>query len=377
MRLKEIDNHGTLQGFVLVRSCEKKQSKNGSSYLDMVIFDGESDYVAKRWDYTGTDADKPVINTIYLVRGTLSTYNNQPQFRVERIRKAVESDDVKISDYIPSASFEGQFMYDKITGYVNGFEDEELKKLTFAVLETYKDKIMELPAAFRLHHAVRGGLLMHTLSICRIAEAVASLYPSVDKDLLLCGVILHDIAKSEEFSLSPTGLVDGYTVPGTLIGHLVKGAMIIEEIGKANEIKDETRTLIEHMLISHHGIPEYGVAVRPLFLEAEILSALDTLDADIYEIENVVKDITPGAFTNKVWALEDRKFYNHGRKQIVTEVNFDWKIALLSEDAEAGENEGEAAECACEDGDCSRENTDAAADAQTAETTEEDAEALK
>ncbi len=332
MKLKEIDKNGTLQGFVLVRSCEKKLSKNGSSYLDMVIYDGETDYVAKKWDFSGTDADKPVINTIYLVRGSLSMYNNQPQFRVERIRKSLESDDVNLADYIPSASFEGQFMYDKIIEYINSFSDEELKKLAAAVLETYKDRIMELPAAFRLHHAVRGGLLMHTLSICRIAEAVAALYPSVDKDLLLCGVILHDIAKSEEFSLSPTGLVDGYTVPGTLIGHLVKGAMIIEEIGKENEISDETRTLIEHMLISHHGIPEYGVAVRPLFLEAEILSALDTLDADIYEIESVVRDIMPGAFTNKVWALEDRKFYNHGRKPIVTDVNFDWKISPLTDE---------------------------------------------
>ena len=338
MKLKQIDKNGTLQGFVLMRSCDKKISKNGSAYLDMIIYDGESDCVAKKWDFNGTDADKPAANMLYLVRGTLSTYNNQPQFRVERIRKAVESDDVKISDYIPSAAFEGEFMYEKILAYVNDFSDNELKTLASAVLDTYKSKILDLPAAYRLHHAVRGGLLMHTLSICRLAEAVAMLYPSVDKDLLLCGVILHDIAKSEEFSLSPTGLVDGYTVPGTLIGHLVKGAMIIEEIGKENDISDNTRMMIEHMLISHHGVPEYGAAVRPLFLEAEILSTLDTLDANIYEIENVVKDITPGAFTNKMWALDDRKFYNHGRKPVVTDVRFDWEIR---ESAPEEEPEGE------------------------------------
>lgn len=348
MNLMEIDRNGTLQGFVLVRSCDKKQSKNGSQYLDMVIYDGEKDYVAKKWDFSGSDADKPAANALYLVRGTLSMYNNQPQFRVERIRPAVASDDVKLSDYIPSAAFEGEFMYGEILAIVERFSDEELKTLAVAVLEEYKDRILELPAAFRLHHAVRGGLLMHTLSICRLAEAVAALYPTVDKDLLLCGAILHDIAKSEEFSLSASGLVDGYTVPGTLIGHLVRGAMIIEEIGRKNDIGENTRMLIEHMLISHHGIPEYGAAVRPLFLEAEILSALDTLDADIYEIENVVKDITPGGFTNKVWALEDRKFYNHGRKPVDTNVNFDWRITLNEEAApqngesdDKGETDGE------------------------------------
>ena len=137
---------------------------------------------------------------------------------------------------------------------------------------------------------------------------------------MLSGAILHDVAKADEFNLSPTGLVDSYTVGGTLIGHLVKGAMIVEETGKELEISKTTLELVEHMLISHHGIPEYGAAVRPLFLEAEILSALDTLDADIYEIENVVKGVEPGGFSNKVWALDDRKFYNHGRKNIVTDV---------------------------------------------------------
>ena len=140
MKLKEIDKNGTLQGFVLVRSCEKKLTKNGSTYLDMVIFDGENEYVAKNWDFRGTDEEKPQLNTLILVRGTLSIYNNQPQFRVERFRNITESDDVKLSDYIPSASFECEFMYNAIMEYVEAFADEELKTLTAAVLEAYKDK---------------------------------------------------------------------------------------------------------------------------------------------------------------------------------------------------------------------------------------------
>ncbi len=321
MQLEAIDKAGTMQGFVLVKSCERKNAKNGSVYLDLTINDGENDINAKIWDFKGTPAEQPQPNTLIRVRGTLSTYNNQNQFKIDRYRPVTEADNVNISDYIPSAKFSGDYMFDEINSIIASFKDEQLKKLANGVLEKYKDKIFDLPAAFRLHHAVRGGLLMHTLSICRLAECVASVYPSVDRDLLLCGAILHDVAKSEEFNLSPTGLVDSYTVSGTLIGHLVKGAMIIEETGKELEIDENTLMLVEHMLISHHGIPEYGAAVRPLFLEAEILSALDTLDADIYEIENVVKGVESGAFTNKVWALDDRKFYNHGRKKTDTEVN--------------------------------------------------------
>ncbi len=331
MKLKEIDNNGTLQGYVLVKSCEKKTTKTGSTYLDMSISDGETDVVAKLWDFRAADTEKPPVNSLILVRGTLSTYNGQPQFKIDRWRPLNENDNVRMSDYVPSAAFEGEDMFRALMQLVASFRDAELKTLASAVLNEYKARILELPAAFRLHHAVRGGLLLHTLSICKLAEAVCALYVSADRDLLLCGAILHDIAKSEEFNLAPTGLVDSYSVPGTLIGHLVRGAMIVEELGRANGVSEDTLMLVEHMLISHHGLPEYGAAVRPLFLEAVLLSALDTLDANVYEVENVLKGVEPGGFSAKVWALEDRKFYNHGRRPVGTDVDFGWRVAREKE----------------------------------------------
>ena len=291
MRFEEIGKNGSLQGFVLVKNCDKKSAKNGSSYLDLIIYDGESDIVAKIWDFKGTPEEQPAIGTLIRVRGTLSLYNNQPQFKIDMYRPVNDSDNVNLKDFVPSAPFEGEDMLNELIGIVNSFEDEELKTLTSAVLERFKDAILELPAAFKLHHAVRCGLLMHTLTLCRLAEAVCLIYPSVDRELLLTGAILHDIAKSEEFSLAPTGLVDGYTARGTLVGHLVAGAMIVGNIGKEKEISEDTLTLV------------------------------DTFDANIFEIENALKDIEVGSFTNRMWALEDRKFYNHGRRKIVTDVN--------------------------------------------------------
>ncbi len=320
MRLEEIDRNGTLQGYVLVKACDKKSAKNGSTYLDLIISDGESDVVAKIWDYKGAAEEQPAVGTLILVRGSLSLYNNQPQFKIDRYRALNEKDVVDIRDFVPAAPDKGTEMFKEIEKITEGFSDEELKKLTNAVLAEFKERILVLPAAFKLHHAVISGLLMHTLTLCRLAQAVAVIYPSIDIDLLLTGAILHDIAKSEEFSLAPTGLVDGYTARGTLIGHLVSGAMIVSETGKKLGISEDTLMLVEHMLISHHGNPEYGAAVRPLFLEAEVLSAIDTFDANIFEIADALRSVEVGGFTNRMWALEDRKFYNHGRRKIVTDV---------------------------------------------------------
>ena len=320
MKLTAIDNNGTLQGFMLVKSCDRKNTKNGSVYLDLVLADGDGDVVAKIWDFRGTAADQPQPSTVIRVRGTLNLYNGQPQFKIDRFRQATPEDGVDTADFVPGAPFSPELMYGRIIELAESFNDEMLKKLVLAVLDEYKDKIINLPGAFKLHHAIRGGLLMHTLGICRMAGAVTAVYPSVDRDLLLAGAILHDIAKAEEFSVAPTGLVDGYTVEGTLIGHLVKGAVIIDEIGRRNGIDESTLMLVEHMLISHHGEPEFGAAVRPLFLEAESLSELDSLDANIYEIENAVKDVPVGEFTSRMWALDDRKFFNHGRKDVSTDI---------------------------------------------------------
>ena len=126
------------------------------------------------------------------------------------------------------------------------------------------------------------------------------LYPSVDKDLLTCGIIVHDLCKIDEFDLNPAGLVSAYSVRGELLGHLVMGAMKIEQKAIELGISREKAMLLEHMVISHHGEPDFGAAVRPMFLEAEILSQLDTLDATIYEITSAVGEVKEGEFTGRM-----------------------------------------------------------------------------
>ena len=322
MNFKEIDGNGTVEGFVLVKSCDKKTAKNGSVFLDMWLADKTGEINAKMWDWR-EGAFLPEANTIIKVRGVQSEYNGTPQLRVDRARVLWDNDNVDVSDIIPSADYDGKYMMRSIRSKVDAFTNDQLRTLVTAVLDEYGDKMLDCPAAFKLHHAIRGGLLMHTLSIVKMCECVASIYPTVDRELLISGAILHDVCKTDEFNISASGLVEGYTAEGTLVGHLVMGAIAVDRIAREHNVDKETAVLLEHMLISHHGEPEFGAATRPLFLEAEILSELDSLDANIYEIENCLADVAPREFSNRQWALHDRKFYNHGRKVPETKVNLD------------------------------------------------------
>lgn len=316
MNFTEINNNGAVEGFCLVKSMEVKKTAKGVPFLDLVLTDSSGEIGAKLWDYKEDVHSDVQLNALIKVRGTISMFNDAPQMRIDRVRAALEADGVKVEDFVPSAEYSGENMYNAIIKVVDSFENEDLKKLVSTMLERNKEMLLYYPAAFKLHHAIRGGLLYHTLSILRLAQRVAEVYPCVDKDLLFSGVVLHDIAKLTEFNVSSTGVVSSYSVEGTLIGHLVKGAMEVAKTGEELGINEELLVLIEHMLISHHGEPEFGAAVRPMFLEAELLSELDLMDARVYEISQAVEQVDEGEFTSRQWALDNRKLYNHGLKEI-------------------------------------------------------------
>ncbi len=311
MNFKEIGNNGLVEGFAVIKQCDKKMAKNGSNYLDIVLSDKDGEIFAKLWEYNESAHGKYETDMFVKIRGAISQYNGHDQLKIERIRPVIESDNVDVSDYVKSADYSGEEMYNHLISLVNSFKDEDLKKIVSYLLEDNKEKILFFPAAFRLHHAIRCGLLMHTASIVKLCESVCKVYPFINRELLISGAILHDIAKTIEFDVKETGIASGYTVEGNLIGHLVMGAMMVREAGQKLNIDSEKSILLQHMIISHHGEPEFGAAVRPLFLEAELLSQLDSMDAKIYEIMDAVSGIEKGEFTNRLWALDDRKFYKY------------------------------------------------------------------
>lgn len=323
MNFTPVDNNGLVDGFCLIKSIDIKTSSKGDTYLDITLGDNDGEINAKLWRYSKEVHGEYEANQIVKVRGTISQYNGSDQLRIEKIRLSLPGDGVKIDDFVQSADYTGEQMYNELIAIVDSFEDEDLKTLVKKIYEDNRLSILYWPAAFKLHHALRGGLLMHVLSIVRLAQSICEIYPFVDRDLLISGAMLHDVSKLEEFEVGELGIASGYSVEGNLIGHLAMGAMKIRKYAEELGINKKIAMLVEHMILSHHGEPEFGAAVRPMFIEAEILSELDLLDSRIFEMKEAVSSTKPDDFSGRLWALDNRKLYNHGR------MNLDEKVKLL------------------------------------------------
>lgn len=314
---------GLVDGFALIKKCDKKTSTRGGKYLDLTLADSEGEISAKLWDYNEEKHGTYTVDMLVKIRGTLSQYNGADQLRVERIRTVEPADNIRMEDYVQHAAYTGEYMLEKILEKINAFSDDDLKAVVLSLVNAHKEKLLSWPAAYRLHHAIRSGLLMHTLSIVKLCESVCEIYPFVNKDLLISGAILHDIAKTSEYEVGASGIASGYTVEGNLIGHLVMGAMLIRETAQKLGTPEKKAMLLEHMVLSHHGEPDFGAAVRPQFLEAELLSELDMMDARVYQIHEAVHPLKPDDFSGKLWALDNRKVYNHGLTDPDQKVNLD------------------------------------------------------
>ena len=321
MNFTPIDNKGLVEGFCLIKSVDKKTSSKGDYYLDITLSDSDGEINAKLWRYSEELYGEYKANDIVKIRGTISEYNGADQLRIERIRRATEADNINPADFVKSADFSGEDMYNELLNLAENFTDNELKLIVTEILKDNKLKLLYWPAAFKLHHAIRGGLLYHSLSIVRLAQNVCKVYSFVDRELLLSGAILHDIAKLSEFEVADTGIATGYSTEGNLLGHLAMGAMVIEKYAKKLNISQKTSMLLQHMILSHHGEPEFGAAVRPMFIEAELLSELDLMDARIYAMREALSSTNENDFSGKIWSMENRKLYNHSRKDLNGEVN--------------------------------------------------------
>ncbi len=320
MNFTEIPN-GMVEGYVILKKCEEKKTRNGSTYLDLIIADSEGEMPAKLWDYKGNGLFEQEM--IVKIRGNVEQYNGKDQFRIAQIRPTRDGDNYNLSELVPATEIGGDRLFDMLHRRVETFENGELKAIVLKIIDEKREKLVKYPAALKLHHAVVGGLMYHTMSIVRMAEESCKVYPNINRELLVSGAILHDVAKTWELEAGSAGLAKGYTTEGELIGHLVKGAMYIEEAARELGIRSETVTLLEHMVISHHGVPEFGAAVRPMFLEAVVLSMLDNMDATIWEINHATDKVEAGKFTDRQWALDNRKLYNHGLSSTKHSVNFE------------------------------------------------------
>lgn len=308
----DTENSSTIEGFCIIKSILVKTNSKGSSYLDMVLQDCEGEIEAKLWDYSTEQHGVFEQDQIIKVRGVINIWKDAEQFKIDRIRPTKEGDDINMALLVPCAPFDPDWMFDEIMGTAAAFADDDLRRLTQYMLRENKDILLSAPAAVKLHHATRGGLLHHIYSILQAAKAICTLYPALDEQLVYAGVILHDIAKLEELEIGKLGLAGGYTPAGQLVGHIALGVAAVAKAGALLDIPAETTTLVQHMLLSHHGVPEFGSPRPPMFPEAEVIAQLDLLDARMYEMFDALASVPIGSFSERLWALENRQLYQHG-----------------------------------------------------------------
>ncbi len=311
--VSELLKDDRFEGFLLVRNANSRVGSTGNPYLDMMLIDKTGSINAKVWN---TSQAAPEAGSVLKIRGSVTEFNGRLQLRVEKFREAQEEDNVDISLLVPSAPEKPEDMFKEILDTVNSFSNITLKKIVLYLISKFKKNLMYFPAAQSLHHAERSGLLHHTTSMLRAAKGIMPVYPFLDRDLLLSGIILHDIGKVLELDSDKLGNVQDYTKDGLLLGHLVRGVTLINEAARAQQIdeNDEYVILLEHMMLSHHGIPEYGSTRMPMFPEAEMLHLIDDMDASMNEMEDVMNRTPEGVFSERIWSLERRIYHPKYRK---------------------------------------------------------------
>ena len=311
MRLSELHTGDSFTGFFVLKNVQNKITNSGKPYLSCSVADASMMIEAKVWDYAGPIGPAEE-GRVAKIQGVLQEFKGAPQVKVERIRMATAQDRYDLADLVPVAPLDRDGAYAQVLETVQTMEDADYKAVCLEFLRRHGEGLKAIPAAKSVHHGFVGGLLMHTSYMLQTADFLARLYAAViDRSLLLAGTLLHDIAKLEEFLVSDLGMVTEYSVKGQLLGHLVLGAQEAAQVCQELGVPEEKSVLLQHLLLSHHGQPEFGAAVVPMCAEAELLNYIDNIDAKMEIYRENLEKTQPGAFSPRIFALEKR-IYNHG-----------------------------------------------------------------
>ena len=302
-------------GVYIVTSHSIKPTKTNSNYLDINIQDKTGTINGKMWTIPANFDVNGIVDGGFIVLAfTVEEYLGKKQIKIDNIRLVDETVRFDKSELIPTAPRPADEMYSDILCTINEIQNEELQELCMNVIMENSGPLKVYPAARGMHHAEIGGLLHHVTGMLKLAKAILPLYPHVSRDLLLSGIILHDICKIREFALGPVGLCTDYSAEGKLLGHITMGCSYIEAKCRELNISDNVRMAIMHMLLSHHGKPEYGSAIQPMFIEAFLLNEIDDLDAKMNMTDGIMENVPVGGFSDKVLGLGNICLYNHGIK---------------------------------------------------------------
>ncbi|HVZ94096.1 MAG TPA: HD domain-containing protein [Phycisphaerales bacterium] len=301
-----------------IANAQLAVTRNGEPYLACLLSDRTGQAPARRWNMPPEHFKQLPTEGFVFAEGRTQPFKGELQFIIERIEGIQPSSDV-LMELLPVAPRPIDDMFAELLALLDTVQHPAMKALVKAYLE---DEVLitqfkQAPAAKMMHHAYLGGLLEHTLALLKLANVVCPLYPKINRDIVMMGLFLHDIGKTRELAY------DGafaYTDRGELIGHIVEGAIILHD--KAQNIMRSqglrfprnTITVLQHIILSHHGVPEFGAAKIPATPEAILVSLLDNVDAKTTIALNAARPDRAkpfdlgGNFTEKQWALDTKLF---------------------------------------------------------------------
>ncbi len=278
--VSDLNSEQNVTTFFLVCEKEIRNTREGKPYLRLELGDRSGTIEARMWDQFESAAKGINRDDFVKVQGRVEIYRNRPQLAVMQLRLA-KPEEIDLADFLPQTKADVAKLYAQLLEFAASISNPWLKKLVIGILSdpATAARYKRAPAAKTMHHAYLGGLLEHVISLCGLAKLAAAHYPELDVDLLLSAAMLHDVGKLDELCYERA---IGYTVEGQLLGHIV---MEVETVSKAMDAIEgfpaNLKTVVQHMLISHHGEYEFGSPKLPMIREALVFHYLDDLDSKI------------------------------------------------------------------------------------------------
>ena len=271
----------------LVQAKELRSKKTGGNYLALALVDKTGEVDAKVWDNVEQVDPTFARDDFIKVKGAVQLFQNRPQLTVYKLKR-LEDREVDLADFFARSARDPEEMWRELEEVVAAIEKPPLKALLETILSNPEiaSRLKIAPAAKSLHHAYLGGLLEHILSLCRLTKLVVQNYSGMDQDLVIAGVVLHDLGKIYELSYSRSF---SYTTEGQLLGHMILELEIMHKVlAGMPDFPRPLQTLLEHLIISHHGQYEFGSPKLPMFPEALLLHYLDDLDSKLQNMQSTL-----------------------------------------------------------------------------------------
>ncbi len=265
--------------------------KNGKIFLTALLADKSGQIDSRLWDNVEAVNSVFEVGDLVKVKGIVQVYNQKKQFIIHKLESAAGLNLNKEDYILETEKIDASVLYVKLIFIVNSIQSLPIKQLCLDCLqdEEIKSKLMQAPAAKTVHHATRGGLLKHIVSICHIMEFVSNHYSFLNRDLLLFGALFHDIGKIWELEITTQDQIF-YTEKGQLLGHMNLACELVDK--KSQKIlgfPEDLKTILKHIILSHHGKIEYGSPKLPMFPEALMVAMVDDFDSKIDQVFNFVQ----------------------------------------------------------------------------------------